>query len=158
VRALQGTEVRSPMDQHGPSNRPSADPAGLTSSRPVSTASILVVDDDPATLTLIDPLRRAGAEVTALTGGREALRAVADGFCRPTLLLTGIDMPGMTGIELSARVRALRPGIRVVMMTANPASAAAARDRPDLVMRVLLKPVAIAELLEATGLTPAEPR
>jgi len=30
--------------------------------------------------------------------------------------------------------------------------------RPDLVMRVLLKPVAIAELLEATGLTPAEPR
>ena len=57
----------------------------------------------------------------------------------------------MTGIELAARVRALRPGIQVVMMTADPASAEAARDRPDLVGRVLVKPITADELLAADG-------
>lgn len=146
------------MGPHGPSEPPRADRASQTASHPVSSTSILVVDDDLASLRLINRvLRGAGAEVTAVGGGRAALRALADGTCRPTILLTGIDMPEMSGIELSARVRALRPGIRVVMMTSNPGSADAARDRPDLVMRVLLKPITVDQLLEATGLASAEP-
>jgi CheY-like chemotaxis protein len=146
------------MGPHGPSEPPRADPAGQTASHPVSSTSILVVDDDLAALRLINRvLRGAGAEVTAVGGGRAALRAIADDICRPTLLLTDIDMPEMSGIELSARVRALRPGIRVVMMTSDQGSADAARDRPDLVMRVLLKPITVEALLEATGLTSAEP-
>jgi CheY-like chemotaxis protein len=145
------------MGPHGPSEPPRADPAGQTVSHPVSSTSILVVDDDLATLRMINRvLRRAGAEVTAVGDGRAALRAIADGTCRPTLLLTDIDMPEMSGIELSARVRAFRPEVRVVMMTSDPVSADAARDRPDLVMRVLLKPITVEELLEATGLSPAE--
>jgi CheY-like chemotaxis protein len=141
------------MGPHGPSKPPPADPADQTASRPVSNTSILVVDDDPTVLGLVGGvLRRAGADVTAVSSGRAALRVIADGTCRPTLLVTDIDMPGMTGIELSARVRALRPAIRVVMMTGDPLSAEAARDRPDLVMRVLLKPVTVGELLDATGL------
>jgi CheY-like chemotaxis protein len=147
------------MGPHGSSEPPRADPAGHGASIPVSTTSILVVDDDPAALDLTGAvLRRAGAEVTAVASGRAALRAVADGRCRPTLLVTNIEMPGMSGIELSARVRALRPAIQVVMMTSDADSADAARDRPDLVMRVLLKPVTVGDLLEAAGLLPAEPR
>jgi CheY-like chemotaxis protein len=141
------------MGPQGPREQLRAEQGDQTASRPVSITSILVVDDDQAALSRIHRiLRGAGAEVTALANGRAALRAVADGICRPTLLLTDIDMPGMTGIELAARIRALRPGIRVVMMTSDPESAEAARDRPNLVMRVLLKPVSIEELLEATGL------
>jgi CheY-like chemotaxis protein len=142
------------MGPHGSAKPPRADSPGRTASRPVSSTSILVVDDDPAVLGLIDAvLRRAGAEVTAVGSGRAALRAIADGTCRPTLLLTDIDMPGMSGIELSARVSALRPGIQVLMMTGDPNSAVAARDRPDLVARVLSKPITVGELLDATGLT-----
>jgi CheY-like chemotaxis protein len=119
--------------------------------------SILVVDDDPAVLQFVElVLRRAGAEVTAVGSGRAALRAIADGVSKPTTLLTAIELPAMTGIELSARVRALRPGIQVVMMTADRASAEAARDRPDLVGWVLLKPMTAGELLAATGLAAAE--
>jgi CheY-like chemotaxis protein len=70
--------------------------------------------------------------------------------------LTAIELPAMTGIELSARVRALRPSTQVVMMTADRASAEAARDRPDLVGWVLLKPITVGELLAATGLAAAE--
>ena len=121
------------------------------------TPSVLVVDDDPAVLQLVERvLRRAGAEVIAVENGRAALRAVADGVSKPSLLLTAIELPAMTGIELAARVRALRPGIQVVMMTADPASAEAARDRPDLVGRVLVKPITADELLAAAGLATAE--
>ena len=142
------------MGPHGSAKPPRADSPGRTASRRVSSTSILVVDDDPAVLGLIDVvLRRAGADVTAVASGRAALRAIADGTCRPTLLLTDIDMPGMSGIELSARVSALRPGIQVVMMTGDQESAVAARDRPDLVARVLAKPITVGELLDATGLT-----
>lgn len=144
------------MARYGPGD-PQADERDRNAGRPASTPSMLVVDDDPAVLRLVERvLRRAGADVTTVETGRAALRAIADGVSTPTLLLTAIDMPGMTGIELSARVRALRPGIEIVMMTADPASAEAARARPDLVRRVLLKPINITELLAAAGMPQAE--
>ena len=144
------------MARYGPGD-PRTDQPDRTAGRPASTPSVLVVDDDPVVLRLVERvLRRAGAEVTAVDTGRAALRAITDGALKPTLLLTAIDMPAMTGIELSARVRALRPGIQIVMMTADPGSAEAARDRPDLVGRVLLKPIAAGDLLAAIGMPPAE--
>ncbi len=141
------------MAPNGPSEPLQADEAERETARHAPAPAILVVDDDPTVLGLVElVLRRAGADVTTLAGGRAALRAIADGTCRPELLLTDIDMPEMSGIELAARVSALRPGIRVVMMTGDPVSAAAARDRPDLVATVLVKPVTSDELLRATGL------
>lgn len=114
--------------------------------------SILVVDDDPGVLALVSRiLRRAGGEVTTATSGGEALRLIAGGHVQAGLLLTDIDMPGMTGIELAARMVALRPGIRVVMMTGDPRSAEAARQHPDLVEAVLVKPITIEDVLAAVG-------
>ena len=47
--------------------------------------------------------------------GQEALRAV--GRHRPSILLTDIEMPSMTGLELAARVHELYPEVRVVILT-----------------------------------------
>jgi len=144
------------MARYGPGH-PRAEPPDRPAGRPAGTPSVLVVDDDPAVLHFVDRvLRRAGAEVTAVSSGRAALRVIADDVSKPSLLLTAIELPAMTGIELSARVRALRPGIQVVMMTADPVSAEAARDRPDLVGRVLLKPITAGDLLAAAGLAATE--
>ena len=148
---LQGTEVTSPMASHGP-----VDPAiasNETRARHPSVArSILVVDDDPVVLGVVARiLRRAGADVTTASDGRDALRRIADGRVQPGMLLTDIDMPGMRGIELAARVAAMRPGIRILMMTGDPESAAAAREHAPIVEAVLLKPITVEELLEATG-------
>ena len=52
----------------------------------------------------------------------------------------------MTGIELAARLLALRPALRIVMMTGDPARAEAARGHPSIVDEVLLKPMRIEEL------------
>lgn len=114
--------------------------------------SVLVVDDDAAVLTVVSRmLRRAGGEVTSAASGRDALQLIAGGRVNPGILLTDIDMPGMSGIELAARVAALRPGTRIVMMTGDPASAEAARQHVGMVEAVLLKPITGDELARAIG-------
>jgi CheY-like chemotaxis protein len=139
--------------RHEPASRPHAGapgaPAPETQS-PVRPARILVVDDEPAVRRFVtDALRSSGYDVVGAGSGREALGAVYGESQTPTLLLTDIEMPGMTGVELAARVRADRPAIRVILMTGREASAARARERAGLVEGVLLKPFGLAELLDA---------
>lgn len=149
------------MAPHGPSDSPRVAEDPRAARGQATSLAILVVDDDPVVLELTSRLlRRAGATVTSLGGGRAAVRAIADGVIRPAVLITDIEMPEMSGIELSARVAALRPGVRIVMMTGDPGSAAAARAHPTEVADVLLKPFTTAELLAAAGIVgaPAEDR
>jgi DNA-binding response OmpR family regulator len=114
--------------------------------------AVLVVDADPEILAWAgESLRTAGIPVAVAADGRSALREVVDGRVRPSVLLTSIELPGMSGIELAARLLAVRPGLRIVMMTADPARAAMARDRTSIVATVLLKPIATADLLAAVG-------
>jgi CheY-like chemotaxis protein len=80
--------------------------------------NVLVVDDEPAIREWVcRALARSGIRAVAAATGREALRLVADGALRPTVLLTDLEMPSMGGVELAARMQALRPGSRLVLMT-----------------------------------------
>lgn len=55
-------------------------------------------------------------DVVAVAGdGQEALRIV--GQHRPNVLVTDIEMPQLTGLELTARVRELYPETRIVIVT-----------------------------------------
>jgi CheY-like chemotaxis protein len=124
----------------------------------LAPARILVVDDEPGVRRFVtDALRSSGYEVAGASTGREALAAIYGETRTPTLLLTDIEMPGMSGVELAARIRADRPGIRVILMTGREASAARARERAGLVEGVLLKPFGLAELLHAVLDALAEP-
>jgi len=120
---------------------------------------VLVVDDEPAVRNVVQSvLRTAGYEVTSAAGGREALRAIYAASASPALLLTDIDMPGMTGIELAARVIAERPAVLVIFMTGDPESARRARERAAaFVAAVLLKPFTTTELREVVRATIGEP-
>jgi two-component system response regulator DesR len=53
--------------------------------------------------------------IAAVADGQEALRVV--GQQRPDVLVTDIEMPQLTGLELTARVRELYPETRVVIVT-----------------------------------------
>ncbi|MEO5939770.1 MAG: response regulator [Candidatus Limnocylindrales bacterium] len=111
---------------------------------------VLVVDDEPVVRAFVArALTLAGMEVAVAASGREALRLVAEDRVRPAVLVTDIEMPLMTGVELAARLLALRPALRIVMMTGDPERAAAARGHPSIVDRVLMKPMRAAELVEA---------
>ena len=67
---------------------------------------VYMVDDDPAILRLLSTkLAKEGYEVRTFTDSQDALRAVMED--PPAFLITDWEMPGMNGLELCCRVRAL---------------------------------------------------
>lgn len=79
---------------------------------------ILLAEDEPAIRTALSRiLRNAGYDVLEAAHGGEALR-LADAESRPIhLLLSDVMMPGIGGKELVQRLSAVRPDIRVVLMS-----------------------------------------
>ncbi len=88
---------------------------------------ILVVEDDPeAALFVVHVLgNRGGFEVTHTADPAAALRLAAGEHW--DLLVTDLDMPGMSGLELFGSLRQVAPALPVVVLTAYaPAGMAAA--------------------------------
>ena len=66
---------------------------------------ILVADDEPAFVDLVkEKLTASGYSVTGTLGGNEALAALRAE--RPDLIIADLNMPLMTGFELSQSVKA----------------------------------------------------
>lgn len=88
----------------------------LPKTRDKARPDVLVVDDEPIiadSLSMI--LSRSGYEVMTAYDGRSALAlARAD---PPTLLITDVMMPGMTGIELALSLEETSPGIKVLLFS-----------------------------------------
>src|SRR3989304_3302115 len=112
----------------------------------MAESRVLVVDDEPAQLELIGGfLRKRGFEVALAADGHEAReRCHREPF---DLVLTDQKMPGLSGLELIAAVRAQNPETPVIVMTAYgaietavPATKAGAAD-------YLPKPLNLDELL-----------
>jgi DNA-binding NtrC family response regulator len=77
---------------------------------------ILVVDDEPDMLeNCARALRRAGHLTTTTSDPRAALGLLESE--RPDLLLTDLQMPQMSGMELLRRARELDAGLPVIMIT-----------------------------------------
>ncbi|HUA85263.1 MAG TPA: hybrid sensor histidine kinase/response regulator [Bryobacteraceae bacterium] len=79
--------------------------AGPGSELSASQGDIMIVDDNPANLRLLeDMLLRQGLEVRSFPRGRLALAAAAKS--PPSLILLDINMPEMTGYEVCERLKA----------------------------------------------------
>src|SRR6202171_6644294 len=87
------------------------------SSKPAET--ILVVDDDPEVLSLaVDILGMAGYNISSTTAPPHALR-LARTHAEPLhLLLTDVVMPLMNGLQLATEVQALRPEVKILLLSA----------------------------------------
>ena len=84
-----------------------------------SKSNILVVDDNPDKLQLIEAaLSLAGYHVTTAADGIEALAAIES--YQPDLVITDVMMPRMNGYELAQRIRAnpVTKFVPVIMQTA----------------------------------------
>jgi PAS domain S-box-containing protein len=83
----------------------------------IRSLTVLVVDDDPLVLeNTAAMLEDLGHRVIEARSGHEALELL--GRARTLdLVLTDHAMPGMTGMELADRIRAERPGLRVLLAT-----------------------------------------
>ena len=79
---------------------------------------VWVVDDDESIRWVLQKsLTRDGMHVQVFPGSAELLDALTDET--PDVLLSDIRMPGVNGLELMERVRAARPQLPVIIMTAH---------------------------------------
>jgi two-component system nitrogen regulation response regulator NtrX len=92
-------------------------------------------------------LEAAGCEVVAVPSGEDALAVLA----RSTvdLLLTDHRLPGMDGVQLIARSKAMRPALAVIVMTAHGTAESAVDARRHGAEAYLVKPFAMPDLLVA---------
>lgn len=81
-------------------------------------AKILLVDDDESVLfTSSLALRRRGHEVVVANSGEQALSRLAQQ--RFEFLISDIQMPGINGLELAAKVGEIPNKPRIILMSAH---------------------------------------
>ena len=82
-------------------------------------ATILVIEDNPDNIRLVDYVLRAhGYEPLLATGGADGLRIAAE--AKPELILLDIRMPHMDGYEVAARLKQMSlDGMKIVAVTAS---------------------------------------
>jgi DNA-binding response OmpR family regulator len=107
----------------------------------VLAATVLVADDDADILRFMEiNLRLEGFQVITARDGADALaKAVA---VRPDLVLLDVQMPGLDGYTICARIRAdaSLAGVAVIIVTANYGSAAVEAARRAGADDFLVKP------------------
>lgn len=127
------------------------------------SSEILVVDDEPKIGQLLRTvLERADLTVEVLQDPEQALVLLKE---RPfDILITDFKMPGIDGLELLRRTKAIRPACEVVLMTAHAtvemAREALKRGAVDFITKPFspereLKPL-ILSILDAPAVDPAE--
>ena len=105
--------------------------------------TILLVDDDHDLREVVAAiLAEPGYTVLTATDGYEALRILVDRVV--DLLITDIQMPGITGFELARQAKLMRPSLHVIYLSGR----ASKPDRLGPIYGLLLrKPVRGGDLL-----------
>ena len=105
-------------------------------------SQILVVDDDDDVRgVLVETLRGLGYTVTEAASGEEAL-PLLDAASGIALVITDVRMPGMSGFDLVAQARAVRAGLKVIVISGY------FQPQP-VAMRLLRKPFHMHDLASA---------
>jgi two-component system cell cycle sensor histidine kinase/response regulator CckA len=113
---------------------------------PPANGTILVVDDEPAICSLIrHALAPQGYTILLANNGRDALQLCTNHKGPIQLLLTDLLMPGMNGLELAAKVQALRPQTRVLYLSESSLVAGGFANEPHLMF--LPKPFTLVALV-----------
>jgi len=130
--------------------REAARDAGTTPPRqPVGHGRILMVEDDPMVREFsAEQLRSLGFDVLVSTHGEEALGMLRSGV-KVDLLFTDVVMPGgMSGVELVAAARRLRPGLPALLVSGYAEPLLGENGGPAIDLPLLGKPYRRAELAE----------
>ncbi len=112
--------------------------------------SILVVDDEPASAEYAAlALQQVHGDVRVARSGVEALLAIER--AKPALVITNLQMPGMTGLELLSRIKERWPEIAVMVVSVEQQAAGIVEAIQRGAVNYLVKPVAPAVLQSAAG-------
>ena len=107
----------------------------------MTNKQILIVDDEPIVRESIrDWLKDAGYEVATAETGEEALEMMKKQDF--SVLILDIRLPGKTGISVLREVKAFKPEIKSIIITAYPTSELAAEAKELGAIDYLIKPIA----------------
>lgn len=108
--------------------------------------SVLLVDDEAEFIeTLGKRLARRGLTVHLAGSGPEALEAVQAHALDVVVL--DVKMPGMDGIEVLQKIKQMKPGLEVLMLTAHANVEVAMQGMELGAFDYLMKPVELDDLL-----------
>lgn len=111
---------------------------------------VLFVDDEEyLTVMAVALLKRLGYEVTGHSDPTVALAAFEAAPGRFSVLITDVNMPGLKGTDLAARVRRIRPDLPVILATGFSGPHELDRAQAMGFTLVLEKPFTVAKFVEA---------
>jgi response regulator RpfG family c-di-GMP phosphodiesterase len=107
---------------------------------------ILVVDDEKSVRTSISRfLSQKDFQTESAASGEEALEKMKSSFFH--VALVDLMMPGMSGLNLMARIKSEQPEVSIIVITALDDAELAARSLEKGAERYLVKPINFEELL-----------
>ena len=81
-------------------------------------ATILIVDDEPITVAVVQRLLEAkGHRVLTTSSGDQAMEAVR--ASRPKVVLLDVNMPGKNGLAVLKEIKDYDPSVTVIMVTGS---------------------------------------
>jgi two-component system, NtrC family, response regulator HydG len=111
------------------------------------SATLLVADDDPAVRESLDRvLTREGYTVVLAPDGQAALERLQTGGI--DLVLSDLKMPGLSGLELLPKAKAVAPDVDFIMLTAFGTVEEAVKAMKDGAADFLTKPFQRAQLIK----------
>jgi DNA-binding response OmpR family regulator len=117
--------------------------AALDPSRRVKTPQagrVLVVDDDSQIRELLEEyLTDRGYKARGVADGNEGVRAVVED--RPDVVLLDIEIPGLNGIDALAKIRAVAPDVKVIMISGTDSLEVSKRSLAYGAFDYIAKPV-----------------
>jgi len=115
---------------------------------PVTGRTVLIVEDEPAIRAYTAAvLKREGYTVLEACDGIDGLRVAASHDGEIDLLLTDVVMPSMSGAELAARLKVMRPGLATMFMSGYSGHPGLAEAGCGLSDHFIQKPFSISLLL-----------
>jgi len=121
-----------------------------------SDPRIFVVDDEPVIAsTLAAILQMHGFSAKFFTSPLEALAAARKKS--PDLLISDVEMPGLSGIELAVKMKAQYPKCQILLFSGQPStldlvdSARAQGHNFDLLLKPVLPPEFLSEISKRIG-------
>src|ERR1700727_863266 len=118
--------------------------------------TVLIADDDRSIRTVLtQALGRSGYQVRSTGNAATLWRWVEEG--EGDLVITDVVMPDANGLDLIPRIQAVRPSLRIIVMSAQSTLMTAVKAAQRGAFESLPKPFDLQELLAVVGRALAAP-
>ena len=107
---------------------------------------LLVEDDDSVRMLAARALERLGHAVDLACDGAGGLTRIVDAGASYDLVLSDIRMPEMDGIQMAIAAAAAYPKLKIMFFTGYADQRERAEELDGMIMDVMQKPFALAEL------------